>query len=125
MARVGLSANLADRYPFQLSGGQCQRAAIARAVAPKPELLICDEATSALDVTVQAGIVSLLRSLVAEENMSLLFISHDIALVSELCDRILVMKNGVCVESGKTCEVINRPQNKYTKILLKAATMES
>ena len=103
----------------------CQRAAIARAVAPKPELLICDEATSALDVTVQAGIVSLLRSLVAEENMSLLFISHDIALVSELCDRILVMKNGVCVESGKTCEVINRPQNKYTKILLKAATMES
>lgn len=124
MLAVGLTPELADRYPFQLSGGQCQRAAIARALAPDPELLICDEATSALDVTVQAGIISLLRSLVAERRMSMIFISHDIALVSSLCDSIMVMKDGVCVEYGGTRGVIGSPKSEYTKTLLRAAAME-
>ncbi len=123
MERVGLESALADRYPFQLSGGQCQRAAIARAIAPGPELLICDEATSALDVTVQAGIIALLRSLVREEGMSLLFISHDIALVSGLCDTIMVMKDGLCAEYGRTGDVIGNPKSEYTKTLLRAAAM--
>lgn len=123
MRDVGLAPELADRYPFQLSGGQCQRAAIARALAANPEILICDEATSALDVTVQAGIVSLLRSLVREREMSMLFISHDLALVSSLCDRVLVMKSGKCVESGTVSEVVGHPKHPYTKILLRSAAL--
>ena len=121
MRLVGLEPAFADRYPHQLSGGQCQRAAIARAIAASPKLLVCDEATSALDVTVQAGIVELLSSLVTNRGMSMIFISHDIALVSQICHRILVIKGGRCVEYGNTTEIISAPKSEYTKRLLDAA----
>ena len=91
---VSLSADFAERYPYEVSGGQCQRAAIARAVAIRPKLLICDEATSALDVTVQAEIVALLSRLMRERGMACLFICHDIALAQDFCDRLLVMHKG-------------------------------
>lgn len=102
--------------------GQCQRAAIARALVAEPELLICDEATSALDVSSQARIADLLRSLVRESNMSMIFISHDIALVSGLCSTVMVMKNGRCVEYGPVEKIITAPENKYTVELLKASS---
>jgi ABC-type glutathione transport system ATPase component len=121
MQDVGLEPEMANRYPFQLSGGQCQRAAIARALSVAPELLICDEATSALDVTSQAEIIELLLHFVQKHDMSMIFVSHDLALVSQLCDRIIVMKDGSIVECGKTEDVINHSQNAYTKKLLGAA----
>ena len=123
MRRVGLAAELADRYPWELSGGQCQRAAIARALAAKPELLVCDEATSALDVSSQAQIVELLQLLVEDSNMSMIFISHDIALISGLCTTVMVMRNGRCVEYGLAEKVIASPENEYTRELLKAASL--
>lgn len=114
----GLQAAFADRYPHEVSGGQCQRAAIARALAIKPKLLILDEATSALDVTVQAEILALLNELQRERQMSYLFICHDLALVQDFCDRVLVMHDGRIVEQGTTDEVIQHPQQAYTKMLL-------
>lgn len=117
---VELDKELADRYPHQVSGGQCQRAAIARALAIEPKLIICDEATSALDVTVQAQVVQLLKKLQKEMDLSLLLISHDLALVQELCDRVIVMYQGNIVESGMTDEVIRNPKEEYTKILLQS-----
>lgn len=110
----GLGAEFAARYPHQVSGGQCQRAAIARAIAVKPKVLICDEATSALDVTVQAEIMALLRRLQREMNLSCLFICHDVALVQSFCGRVLVMYRGKIVEAGSVDDVIRNPQNKYT-----------
>lgn len=120
LERCGLSPEIAGRYPREVSGGQCQRAAIARALAMSPELLICDEATSALDVTVQQRIVGLLRDVQRQSGMSLLFISHDIALVSQVCERILVMKKGRLVERGSTAEVIGHPRDAYTRSLIDA-----
>ena len=107
-------------YPHAVSGGQCQRAAIARALAPSPKLIICDEATSALDVTVQAQIVALLKKLQREQGLSLLLISHDLALVQAICDRILVMYQGDIVEQGTPDEVIMHPKEEYTKILVES-----
>lgn len=118
LAMVELPSEFAGRYPHQVSGGQCQRAAIARALAIKPKLIICDEATSALDVTVQAQIVELLRKLQREMGLSLLLICHDLALVQEMCDRVLVMYQGRIVEEGTPDEVIQNPQQEYTKILV-------
>lgn len=118
LERCGLEAGIAKRYPHEVSGGQCQRAAIARALAIQPKLLILDEATSALDVTVQAEILSLLDELQKELKMSYLFICHDIALVQDFCDRILVMHRGKIVETGTTDEVIFHPQQAYTKTLI-------
>lgn len=118
MRMVGLSPMLADRFPHELSGGQCQRAAIARALAVNPELLICDEATSALDVSAQAHIVELLSKIQAQRKMGILFISHDIALVSSICNRVIVMQNGRCVEQGDTSQIIQSPQEDYTKLLI-------
>ena len=115
---VGLSPDFAERYPHEVSGGQCQRAAIARAVAIRPKLLICDEATSALDVTVQAEIVALLSRLMRERGMACLFICHDIALAQSFCDRILVMYRGKIVEEGTPDEVIQAPKQEYTKMLI-------
>lgn len=115
---VELPGEFASRYPHEVSGGQCQRAAIARALAPNPQLMICDEATSALDVTVQAQIVELLNKLREEQGLSLLLICHDLALVQKLCDRVLVMYKGGVVEQGVPDEVIQNPQNEYTKILV-------
>ena len=116
----GLTPEFAARYPYQVSGGQCQRAAIARALAIKPKLLICDEATSALDVTIQQEILALLNELRSRHGaeLSILFICHDIALVQQFCDRVLVMYKGNIVEQGKPDDVIRNPQNEYTKRLI-------
>ena len=112
----GLPPEYADRYPHEVSGGQCQRAAIARALAVGPKVLICDEATSALDVTVQKEILDLLRGL--EGDLAILFICHDISLVQQFCHRVLVMHRGEIVEQGTPDEVICRPQHAYTRHLI-------
>ena len=120
LEQCGLSKEFADRYPHQVSGGQCQRAAIARALAIQPRLLICDEATSALDVTVQKEIMELLNRLrqARGNNMSILFICHDLSLVQEFCDRVLVMYQGEIVEQGKPDDVIQNPEHAYTRRLM-------
>ncbi|NCB91666.1 MAG: ABC transporter ATP-binding protein [Clostridia bacterium] len=118
MRLVELDENLADRYPHQVSGGQCQRAAIARALAIEPSLIICDEATSALDVTVQAQVIELLKKLQRKMNLSMLFICHDLALVQAMCDRVLVMYQGKIVEEGTPDEIIMHPREEYTKLLI-------
>ena len=120
LKECGLPAEFADRYPHQVSGGQCQRAAIARALAIRPKVLICDEATSALDVTIQMEILELLNKLRWEKglDLSILFICHDIALVQQFCNRVLVMYHGDIVEEGKPDEVVRNPQNEYTKRLI-------
>ncbi|RUU11939.1 ABC transporter ATP-binding protein [Mesorhizobium sp. USDA-HM6] len=107
-------------YPHQLSGGQKQRVAIAAAIAAGPKLLIADEATSALDTIVQAEIVALIRRLVAEDGMTLIFISHDIALAATLAERIAVLRHGELVEFGETSQIINVPRHTYTRALLNA-----
>ncbi|WP_181169121.1 ABC transporter ATP-binding protein [Mesorhizobium sp. B2-4-14] len=107
-------------FPHQLSGGQKQRAAIAAAIAAGPRLLIADEATSALDTIVQAEIVALIRRLVAEDGMTLLFISHDIALAAELAERIAVFRHGKLIELGTTARIVNAPTEPYTRALLDA-----
>lgn len=120
LQKCGLSPEFASRYPHQVSGGQCQRAAIARALAIEPKLLICDEATSALDVTVQKEIIELLNGLRSQQgqNLSILFICHDISLVQQFADRVLVMYRGNIVEEGTPDEVIRGPKNDYTKRLI-------
>ncbi|WP_139854287.1 ABC transporter ATP-binding protein [Aequorivita sinensis] len=107
-----------NSYPHQISGGQMQRVMIAMAIACKPKLLIADEPTTALDVTVQKEIISLLKSIQKETKMAMLFISHDLSLVSEIADRVLVMYKGNIVESATTEEIFKNPQNEYTKALL-------
>nr|WP_319023059.1 ATP-binding cassette domain-containing protein [Mesorhizobium sp. B1-1-8] len=107
-------------YPHQLSGGQKQRVAIAAAIAAGPRLLIADEATSSLDTVVQAEIVALIRRLVAEDGMTLLFVSHDIALAATLAERIAVLRHGELVEQGTTTEIIDAPRHGYTRALLDA-----
>ena len=114
---VGLEAGLAGRLPARLSGGECQRAAIAKAIAVKPRLLICDEATSALDVSMQAQIVELIARLARELNLAVLFISHDLALVDSLCSRVMVMYRGRVIEEGPAREVIRSPREAYTRQL--------
>lgn len=118
MEKCGLSADYMKRYPHQVSGGECQRAAVARALLLEPKLLICDEITSALDVTVQAQIVELLGKLKREQELSCLFISHDLALVCQICSRILVMYQGKIIEQGTADEVILSPRETYTRKLL-------
>ena len=120
LEKCGLPKEFADRYPHQVSGGQCQRAAIARALAIEPKLLICDEATSALDVTVQKEIIELLNELRAQQgqSLSILFICHDISLVQQFADRVLVMYHGNIVEEGTPDAVIGTPKNDYTKRLI-------
>lgn len=116
----GLKKEFSKRYPHEVSGGQCQRAAIARAIAIKPKLLILDEATSALDVTVQKEILELLEELREERGMSYLFICHDIALVQNFCDRVLVMHQGKIIEEGSPDEVIRHPKETYTRRLIES-----
>ena len=118
LALCGLTEEFADRYPHEVSGGQCQRAAIARALAIEPQLVILDEATSALDVTVQAEVLALLNRLQQDRGIAYLFICHDIALVQDFCDRVIVMHDGRIVEEGTPDEVINNPQQDYTKKLI-------
>jgi ABC-type glutathione transport system ATPase component len=117
---VGLSAEVLGNYPFQFSGGQRQRIAIARALAMKPALLIADEPLSALDVTIQAHILALLSRLKKDYGLTILFISHDLAVVESFADRALVMQNGVIVEQGPVSQILSQPQHAYTAALLAA-----
>ncbi len=107
-------------YPHELSGGMRQRVMIAAAMIGNPKILIADEPTTALDVTVQAQIVELLKKLNKEMGTSIIFISHDLSLVSQLCKRVIVMKKGSIVEAGKTKDIFNNPMNSYTKKLIAA-----
>ena len=118
LSDVGLDESFLNKYPHEMSGGECQRAAIARAMAASPEILICDEITSALDVSVQAQIVDLILRLKESGKISVVFISHDLALVQGLCSRILVMNKGVIAEEGDARQITNDPQNEYTKKLM-------
>ena len=120
LEQVGLRKEYAKRKCWELSGGECQRAAIARAILIRPKLLICDEVTSALDVSVQAQIIRLLYQLKQELRMSYLFISHDLALVSSVCDRIVVLYQGQIVEIGTAKEIIEQCRHPYTKVLLES-----
>ncbi len=115
---VGLDRSLLEKRAGSLSGGQCQRMSIARALCSDARILLCDEITSALDVTTQAQVVALLTELRETKGLSIIFVSHDLALVSMFCDRIMVMKDGECVESGETKDVLGNPQHEYTKELL-------
>ncbi len=120
MREVLLSPDLLDRYPSQLSGGQLQRVAIAIALALRAEVLLADEPTSALDVTVQAEVLALIRELRERDGMSVLFISHDLAVVAELCDRVAIMRGGRIVEQGPAAAVLSAPKDEYTADLLAA-----
>ena len=121
---VGLDEELLKRKPKELSGGQCQRMSIARALYSKAGILLCDEITSALDVSTQAQVTGLLLELKNKGLLSAVFVSHDIALVSMICDRIMVMYDGRCVEEGDTLNVIGSPVNEYTKLLIDSAVRQ-
>lgn len=121
MGLVRLSADVLTRYPNEFSGGQRQRISIARALALDPEVLICDEAVSALDVSVQAQVLKLLEEIQAKLNLAILFITHDLRVAAQICDRILVMQSGVVVEQGATRDVFMAPQHPYTQRLLASA----
>ena len=120
MKSVGLddTERIYDSYPHELSGGQRQRAQIAAALVLKPKLLICDEPTTALDVTVQKKIIDVLKKLNKETGTSILFISHDLSVIRALCDRVVVMKDGLVVEEGSVEDIFNNPFNEYTKQLV-------
>ncbi len=121
LQRVGLDEKFAKRYPNELSGGQRQRVCIALALVLNPQLLIADEPVSALDVTVQAQIIRLLQQINQDLGIAMLFISHDLKVVYQLCSRVLVMKRGEIVEQGRTEDIYFHPQHDYTKQLLRSA----
>ncbi len=118
MEMVGLNQGYAQRFCGELSGGECQRAAIARAIMIRPKLLICDEITSDLDVSVQAQMIRLLLQLKEELNLSYLFISHDLSLMSSICQRVAVMEKGRIVEIGSVTEITQQAKHPYTRHML-------
>lgn len=120
LEQVGLPRSYAGKFSWELSGGECQRAAIARAIVSGPKLLICDEATSALDMTVQAQVANLLHDLCGEMDMACLFISHDLALVRGFCSRAYVIDSGRIVEHGLCADLFNRPKAEATRTLVSA-----
>ncbi|MGD6755972.1 ATP-binding cassette domain-containing protein [Streptomyces sp. BH105] len=119
--RVGLPASAAARRPPEFSGGQRQRVGIARALASRPDLLVCDEATSALDVSVQAKVIELLRELQAETGVAFLVIAHNLGVVRDLSSELLVLRHGKVVETGRTADVLAGPAEPYTRALRRAA----
>ena len=118
MDDVGLARNFIRKYPHELSGGQRQRIAIGRALATQPEFIVADEPVSALDVTIQAQILDLLMALGREHNLTMLFVSHDMAVIRHIADRVLVMYHGKIVEAGPVKQVFNNPAETYTQSLL-------
>jgi peptide/nickel transport system ATP-binding protein len=120
LASVGLEPDVVDRYPAQFSGGQRQRIAIARALAPSPSVLVADEPVSALDVSVRGQVVELLRRLAREQGLTLVLVSHDIAIVGRLCEQSVVLHHGRVVEEGATASVLTDPREPYTRRLLAA-----
>jgi peptide/nickel transport system ATP-binding protein len=126
LRRVGISGaeRVAGAYPHQLSGGMCQRVVIAMALAYRPRVLIADEPTTGLDVTVQAQIFDLLRELIQETNCGVLFITHDLGAVAEMCDRVSVLYGGQLMETGTTIETFEQPRHPYTQFLLESLDMQ-
>jgi ABC-type glutathione transport system ATPase component len=120
MERVGLNPDHSGRHPAQFSGGQAQRIGIARAIAVRPQVVICDEAVSALDVSVQAQVIDLLKDLQADNGFSYIFITHDLAVVRQIAHRIAVMRSGQLVELGPRDQLFTEPANEYTRTLLGA-----
>ena len=120
MQKVGLAPEHYDRYPHEFSGGQRQRIGIARTIALKPKLIICDESVSALDVSVQANLLNLLKDLQEQFSLTLLFVSHDLAVIRQMCDRVIVMKDGEALENGSNENIFEQPKHAYTRSLLDA-----
>lgn len=122
---VGLRGDVLSRYPHQLSGGQLQRIAVARALSVRPDVLYADEPTSALDVSVQAQVLNLLMGLKSRHGLTMVLVSHDLAVVARVCESVIVLKDGQVVEAGPTAEVMTDPKTDYTRTLVQASRATS